>query len=553
MPAPEQAQPAIPCVAGQHELIIDPKLMCSIPYDANNDGVKSFRAFVVPKGKCVHHPHQPGRYVVFGTMTEAVAPCLVHFAASTLRKPELVLSFVDYGFSSSSLEGISVETLPLPLMIKANTYQKHASVTAMERVAGFSPLPDGAPYSIQLAPTLRVNAPYRLLNIENAAGVSLLMKKPLEDQLQRLETIARTLMDKECSETAKSGDQRGANKARAGQEAHMKFLMSKLQLLPPSAYDVPVDERFLTLEQRPDQEEAPAFMTSPLRQQLHDGGAMLLRTRLVPAAPKNSAEAGRSTSPIAAARDEQEDAPGTARSSPSSLELSDDDDDDDERLQNWRRGSASKVSHGDRLADDDSPERGQQNKRQRKQTDLYQPPAAGQSNKAAGKAPAAAPKPSQVEKAAEKATKIQQQQIHAGLGLKPDGKPYIRGPYKKGDKSLPKVAAAAAQREHLAPSAAPGAAAADASEISRLKASLLEFGTTIAQLRAEVAEKDAAIAMAVKEAVVAVHQEYVQKMEDKFMQGVACASRIANGGVFTWQPTNTPASASATPSATTSA
>eukprot|EP00966_Prymnesium_polylepis_P186675 4327344-Prymnesium_polylepis.1 len=76
--------------------------------------------------------------VVDGDWSKQEALCLVHFVPSTKREPEMLLNFIDYGYANPTMNGVSIESLQLPLQIKKNVYQDTPRVTRIENVCGFS-------------------------------------------------------------------------------------------------------------------------------------------------------------------------------------------------------------------------------------------------------------------------------------------------------------------------------------------------------------------------------------------------------------------------------
>ena len=72
------------------QCIPDLRTMCSLPADADNEGVHAFRALFLPKGQTVHVPGQPGCYVVKGEYRQQLALCNVHFNDTTKRQPALL-------------------------------------------------------------------------------------------------------------------------------------------------------------------------------------------------------------------------------------------------------------------------------------------------------------------------------------------------------------------------------------------------------------------------------------------------------------------------------
>ena len=72
-------------VENDHELIVDLKSIASIPYDPDKDGIRTFRAIRMPKGKCFHVPDVIGKYVMDGEFLQIMAPALVYISTRRRR------------------------------------------------------------------------------------------------------------------------------------------------------------------------------------------------------------------------------------------------------------------------------------------------------------------------------------------------------------------------------------------------------------------------------------------------------------------------------------
>ena len=98
--------------------------LCSATQDSEEDGALAFRALLLPKGKTLHVPGEPGCYDTLGPWQSQVALALVHFVPATARKPELLLAFADYGMLSSAGRGRFVMSLQLPLQKARNVFEE---------------------------------------------------------------------------------------------------------------------------------------------------------------------------------------------------------------------------------------------------------------------------------------------------------------------------------------------------------------------------------------------------------------------------------------------
>ena len=145
----------IPFSATEHNLSLDIKTLISIPHQQDGP-CRALQAVITEHGKCLHSEKSPGSTVISG-MASVITPfCLVHFIDATKRKPELLVGFGDYGMANIEGQGISVESIPLPLKMRQNQYQRDLYTTEMEKIAGFEQVDlTQIPWSIDLAPCLK--------------------------------------------------------------------------------------------------------------------------------------------------------------------------------------------------------------------------------------------------------------------------------------------------------------------------------------------------------------------------------------------------------------
>ena len=254
----DKTPPSIPFDSSKMDLIIDFRAACSLPYDPDTDGVKALRAIIFGKGKAVHVPNESGKIFVCGEWRLVTSLMKVHYVASTHREPELLISFVDYGFASSTMSGVSVETLALPLLIKKNVYQDALRLTRIDDVAGFSPIPHAsAPWSITLKPTLAKQEIFKKFNIYALANINTwLSSQKMADRVKSLAKMSRSSMTETLKEVARQ-DPTQANKTKAVFEAKLASILAAIGKLPPSAYDVRLSTRIIQLLPGRDAESDP--------------------------------------------------------------------------------------------------------------------------------------------------------------------------------------------------------------------------------------------------------------------------------------------------------
>ena len=327
----EEEAPAFPFDASKQDVVIDFRAACAIPFDPDSDGVKSLRAIAFGKGKGVHAPKEAGKLYVCGEWKLLTSLQKVHFVSSTHRQPELLLAFVDYGFANSTMSGVSVETLALPLLIKNGVYQTATKVTRIEDVSGFSPIPlTSAPWSITLKPALAKKDFFKKNSMYSPADINKwLSSQTMVQRVQTLEKRTRVEMEASIKDMARQ-DPSQATKIKAVFEAKLKTLMDSIAQLPPSAYDVRMGSRVFELVEGRDVEKDPLWLTSPVQKCMREGSSKFTRTRLVAAAlPPPPIREPVEPIPVDVAGDQAPEAAaqGTGMAD---LELSDDDDDDDD-------------------------------------------------------------------------------------------------------------------------------------------------------------------------------------------------------------------------------
>eukprot|EP00966_Prymnesium_polylepis_P144183 3328742-Prymnesium_polylepis.1 len=144
------APPKYPFDASTMECVLDVRALCGLPHDPEEDGAVAFRALLLPKGKTLHVPDEPGCYATLGPWRMQSALALVHFVSATNRKPKLLLAFVDYGMlSNGTSTGMFVMSLQLPLQKKGNVFEETPRFTKVADVCGFT----SQPWCVMLEPS----------------------------------------------------------------------------------------------------------------------------------------------------------------------------------------------------------------------------------------------------------------------------------------------------------------------------------------------------------------------------------------------------------------
>lgn len=318
--------PKIPFDAETMECVLDLRALCGLPQDSEEDGALAFRALLLPKGKTLHVPGEPGCYATLGPWQSQVALSLVHFVPATARKPELLLAFADYGMLSFAGRGRFVMSLQLPLQKARNVFEETPRLTKIADVAGFTPIDvKSQPWCSLLEPALKRHPIYEEQKIYSPAAIITYMRAPLARRIETLVKSARKGIAEKVKALARQ-DKRQAEKASARMEAQLDAAHEFLKALPPKKYDRRMEERVIVV--KPDASDGPDWLTTPKRGELEAGSAVCLPTaRAERAAPAPVvatpvAAAPAAAAPAAAAAD-------TAARVAMSPELGSDEDDDD--------------------------------------------------------------------------------------------------------------------------------------------------------------------------------------------------------------------------------
>ena len=423
--APANAAPVVPFDPSKEVLVLDYKGLSALPYSSESH-FKSFRAFIFPKGKFVHSPRALARYFVLGNYRVPTALTLVTFAETSNREPELLLNFVQ----SADCQDVMLETVQTPLKISSGVYQKATRISAIDAVTGFMAIDMGkTPWSTDLSAYLKSIEQFRSLKITNATEMLNHITKPLDTRIASLKTRAELALAAETDALAKQ-DASIAEETKERHSAKLVALVASMIEHSPEAYDALLSSRITCVEllDAPASAEQvlPAWLTTPLREQLNAGTAAGPRTRFGSPMPRPPD-----------AIDEPEavaGASGLARPAPPAKgnDDDDDDDDDDEDDDSLVSEDSDEVRHP---ADDQQV---QPPKRARTATDRFQAGSAsgkGKTTKQPVHAPASAKgKGKQAEKSAAANLKIGPGvDPNAPFGRNRKGRPYKRacGAYQK--------------------------------------------------------------------------------------------------------------------------
>ena len=294
--ARDDSKPDIPFDSKTTVCVLDMRSMCELPVDLETNGVSALRALLLPLGKTLHVPGEPGCYVTDGDFRQQMALCKVYFVEATKREPELLLCFSDYGVLNPKAKGTFVISLALPLQKRRNVYEETPRHTKISDVAGFSPINDKEmPWSAHLKPALLRQPMFSEINAFSQLNLIGWMKNKLEDRIEILAKRANTAIVAVVSDIARQGA-REAEQRKATLVAGLDMTLTLLAALPPSKYDGPLTKRVIKLADLT-ADTQPAWLKTPERQQLAQGEAVcrpttLAQRRLAPSPAAAAAPAG---------------------------------------------------------------------------------------------------------------------------------------------------------------------------------------------------------------------------------------------------------------------
>lgn len=111
-----------------HVPVLDLKGVYSVPFNSEEEGVKSFSVLIFPRDHVTHVENSPGKYVSDGPWSQERCLSIVYFIEGTRRTPELLLGFIDHGIAQRDSVGFSVESLPLPLLKGGSKFECNSNL-----------------------------------------------------------------------------------------------------------------------------------------------------------------------------------------------------------------------------------------------------------------------------------------------------------------------------------------------------------------------------------------------------------------------------------------
>lgn len=468
-------KPEIEFNAAEHELVVDIKALCAIPFDSEASAVESLRAFRFAKGKAMHGP-EAGSYAVAGEYSVLNTFVLVHFQPSKKRKPELVLSFADYGMASATMTGQYICSLALPLMKRKNFYENTIRYTSVVEIAGFSQINEGqAPWSIHLAPALqKLGGPHCTFKLFKSAEVQAYVEKPLVEKIKDCHSLAKESLSAHL-EGLRRQDKNLAEKQGAVYNSQLQKTVDWLMGLPPPSYDVPLSTRLITVNEegvaaRPDSWVTPSKAGSLV-------AAEVQSTRF-----ERTAKCAKKSLEVALADVPEPVAEPQLQGGAEALELS---------------------------GDGEGMEAQAEGKRARKSPEMFE---------------FSKPTSSRKKKTAQKAKDL--------LEINPrTGKPWVRGPYDTGKKFQPASMLAGAMDAKPAPellAPAPGSVS-DRETIAKLKLKIAELEAEVKQARAELDHQKSSMELCITNAQLKMQHEMDLKVMQHYQKGLVDGVNLSRG------------------------
>ena len=258
-------------------LVPDLRSLAFLPADPD-DALQTFRAIQLPRGKTLHVPNEPGCYVTLGPWEMIVALSKVHFAASTKRSPELLLSFADFTtLSDGKRKGIYAVTLALPLQKSHRVYEDSLLFTSIDDVIGFSEIPwRTLPWSALRLPVLQRQPIYHQMEIYSQADIITSLRTPFQTRLELMAKIATKSIETAC-EAIHRQDPRAAGRQKALMLSRLCSVVTFFKESNPKKYDKRTSDRISVLD--PAAEDC-TWLKTPQRKSLLDADAEVCQTAM---------------------------------------------------------------------------------------------------------------------------------------------------------------------------------------------------------------------------------------------------------------------------------
>eukprot|EP00966_Prymnesium_polylepis_P335079 7390431-Prymnesium_polylepis.1 len=107
----------------------------------------------------------------------------------------------------------------------------------------------------------------------------------MEARVRKLDAMARAALDAELKSLMRQDRSQG-EKQKTIFESKLSTILSAIDALPPSSYDVSLQKRIAVLRQS---DEPPDWLRSPIQRALRDGTSAFVKTRLITGAAETLA------------------------------------------------------------------------------------------------------------------------------------------------------------------------------------------------------------------------------------------------------------------------
>lgn len=271
----------VPFNFDKESLIIDFKSLLQLPFDTEQDGVKALRAIVFNRGTGSLYPKDPAKLLIMGKFRRQNAFSLVHFDPRSVRAPELLINFVDYGMVNSARTGVSVETLALPLMKAKKVYNSDVNVTPIKEVVGFEPIDCGVtPWSTTLKPCLDQIAQFKRTAVCNTKSMQSYIGSSMALKLDDCKRWALEDIDEEVKAISRQDESQGS-KQRAIFVSKLDALFAEISKWPLKNFDPSLDKRIVCIDPEDKRAAKPEWLSSSVLRQMVTKNYLFVPRRLL--------------------------------------------------------------------------------------------------------------------------------------------------------------------------------------------------------------------------------------------------------------------------------
>ena len=277
----KEVKNVVPFNFEKESLIIDFKSLFQLPFDTEQDGVKALRAIVFNRGTGSLYPKDPSKLLIMGYARKQNAFELVHFDPRSVRAPELLINFVDYGMVNGARNGVSVETLALPLMKAKKVYNSDVNVTPIKEIVGFETIDCGiAPWSMSLKPCLDQIAQFKRTAVCNLRSMQSYISSSMALKLDDCKKWALEDIEAEVKAISRQDESQGS-KQRAIFQSKLDALVVEINKWPLKNFDEGMDKRINCIDPLDKKAEKPDWVSSSVLRQMVTKNHMFVPRRLL--------------------------------------------------------------------------------------------------------------------------------------------------------------------------------------------------------------------------------------------------------------------------------